>query len=86
MSQCDIEVSQRDIEILPTIVKKSVTSKDDDSIAYVLLRKTGARIPKPKLKEYKYNVSRKANENLEERKKRKKGLLDIVILTDRRIS
>jgi len=72
MSQCDIEVSQRDIEILPTIVKKSVTSKDDDSIAHVLLRKTGARIPKPKLKECKYNVSRKANENLEERK-RKRG-------------
>ena len=85
MSQCDIEVSQRDIEILPTIVKKTVTSKDDDSIAHVLFRKTGTLIPKPKLKECKYSISRKANENLEERKE-KKGLLHIVILTTRRIS
>jgi len=74
---------QHDIETLPTIVKKSVFSKDNDSIAYVCLRKTGPRIPKPKLKEC--NLSRKTNENLEKRK-RKMGLLDIVILTNRRIS
>ena len=70
VSQCDIEISQRDIKILPTIVKKSVTSKDNDSIAYVWLRKTGPQISKPKLKECKYNISRKTNENLEKRKEK----------------
>ena len=71
MSQCDIEVSQRDIEILPTIVKKSVTSKDDDSIAHVLLRKTGTRIPKPKLKSISIMYQGKQMKTLRKEKKKR---------------